>query len=75
MPDGKGGDEFRDVLKAGQEEHHAEQKQEMIVAGDHVNGAGPEEVGEAAVHEALGFGVWHAVSPSASCRNPHKKRG
>lgn|GEM_PF-2234612 len=41
MADGEGGDELDDLAKARQKEHNTEQKQQMIIAAQHMGGAKP----------------------------------
>jgi len=42
MADGEGGNELDDFAKARQKKHNAEQKQQMIIATQHMGGAQPD---------------------------------
>ena len=62
---GEGSDEFENIDETGQEEHHAEQEQQMVVTGEHVFGASPDVVEDAAVLHALAGHVRHVVGQRA----------
>ncbi len=61
VSEGEGGDEFYNIFEFGEEEHDAEEEEEVVVAGDHVDGALAEEFGDAAAGCANFVGFGHAV--------------
>ena len=60
---GKDGDELRHLLERGQEEHHAEQEQQVVVAREHMAGTQPDVLQVAAIEHALAVLGRDAVSP------------
>jgi hypothetical protein len=73
-PTREGRHELRDVLEGRQEEHHAEQEQQVVVAGEHVARAQPDVLQQAAVQHALAIGVGDAVREREQ-RRRERRRG
>src|SRR5829696_119438 len=57
----KRGDEFYDVSEPRQEEHHAEQEEQVVVARQHVDGARPCVIEMAAVSQCAALMLRHGV--------------
>ena len=73
MADSKGGDELDDVVEARQEEDHAEQEQQVVVASEHVRSPKLNVLQVAGVDDALHISGRHAVAHGI--RRQQKERG
>src|SRR5215211_1544064 len=61
------GDEFYDVPEPRQEEHHAKQEEQVVVARQHVDGARPCVVEMAAVSQGAALMLRHGVRERRAC--------
>ena len=84
MPQRECRDEVNDVSKTGEEEDHAEQEEQVVVAGDHVLGTQPDVVEDPPGRHRRAGGLGDPVGMSAGGkadkpeqdeRQPSAKRG
>mmetsp|Transcript_53139 Transcript_53139/g.124389 ORF Transcript_53139/g.124389 Transcript_53139/m.124389 type:complete len:405 (+) Transcript_53139:1635-2849(+) len=59
----EGGDELGDIHKPREEEHHAEQEEQVVIAGQHVAGSQADVLQVSAIQHALLVGFRDAMGP------------
>ncbi|VDO45260.1 unnamed protein product [Brugia timori] len=75
VPDGEHRDELGDVLEAGEEEDHPEQKQQVVIAGQHVRRAEADVLEIAAAEHALAVGFRDAVGERVEWKADGDRQG